>query len=205
MATIADIVDGIRRLPPRWRARIRSRIHGTVRISPWRMPLKSMLTPTEGRTGTRPADRQADVVDHLAGVDLEDQHLARRCGSLGQGRFGKRPQGDRPERADPDAVGPQLLDHVLDERAGGAERHDHVSASSQSMRLPALLGAGHLLELLGDVLPMLVRARARVRSALPMAHVQIWRDCPVPPRLPSSAQSLGGSGPKSTGSTSTLM
>ena len=117
------------RSAPSVAARILARMVSTSSSSPWRMPDSSWLTPPIECTGTAPFDRQPDVVDHLAGVELVHEHLLAAGGGVGERVGGERPQRDRAERADRVPLGAQLVDDVVDERAGGAERHDEMAGA----------------------------------------------------------------------------
>src|SRR5664279_3790934 len=81
--------------------------------------------PADAGNGRAAEHAEADIVDHLARAQLE--HADSFC-SLGRGghRFGRVwPQRDRTYVADLLAFGPQLVDDVAHELAGGAERDDH--------------------------------------------------------------------------------
>src|SRR5262249_56145435 len=112
----------------------------------------------EGRGGERgggggaPADRQnrraaehrqPDVVDHLAGVLLEDGDGADPARGVGDDLIGERPQGDRTYPPDLHALRAALPDGVLDEARRRPEGDDRELGVVEEARLAALLGGRH--------------------------------------------------------------
>ena len=91
------------------------------------------------------------------------------------------------------AIGAELVDHVVDERAGRAERHDDRLGVVGVAGDVARLAPGELSYFSATSLPVPVGAGPGV-LCLPWRHVQITFERPVPPLLPSSAHGLSGGG-----------
>src|SRR5204862_1959107 len=109
-------------------------------------------------------DGEANVVDHLAGVELEDGHAANAVGGGGNGLGREGPQRDGADVADAQPLLTQLPDGVTHELGGGAEGDDQVLGVVQIAAFGARLGGGDLLELGRHrlLLPLDARPRAVV-------------------------------------------
>src|SRR5256885_15617836 len=87
--------------------------------------------------GRTPPDRQLDVVDHLAGVQLEDGNGPRALGGPGDHLSRERPEADGADEAHPQATLACEADGILREAPGKAEGHDDQLGVVEMARLPA--------------------------------------------------------------------
>ena len=135
--------------------------HGVGAVErPRRTRRRSTTSPGVGTMPARPAveedrdalDRQANVLDHLAGGQLDHEDRAEPRRELGQRRRRERPQRDRPEQADAQAVGAGSLDRGPGDARGGAVGDDDDLGVLELLARPADLALGDRRELRLEVL-----------------------------------------------------
>jgi hypothetical protein len=82
-------------------------------------------------------DREADILEHLAGRELDDEHASRARGGLRQRGVRERPQRDRPEEAGAQAGGTSALDGRPGDPGRGAVGHDDELGVVEPLAGPA--------------------------------------------------------------------